>query len=406
MGFDVVGKYTIKIYDRNNSLVDEKESYNVITTLGRNRILDMWSMNYNPTDTNHKNLYGIEEIDMTPTAITGGTRRCTMFGTGNMHNNEDNSSAYDYTSYDSYITGSTQNTTYSDNIFINSNTYPAIWDQGYGANANPISYKHSIDLCRVDTNEAVTVAYPGSNSYVYQLIGTNIKYDYNTNQQNALKVMNASETITYSITSDYTFNRTTGIITFVYGGAISNGQTVHVIYKWHQTSYLSDGIIGMYMKAWVSPGPTYDKMFDKTNITSGRYSIDCGNTWNGRCMPWSGKPLSQSYYYSVWDWNPFEDNYAADVEHVDWRFIGQYDHYYFTHPYLINKPTNFSFSASFNRGPLYISNWKFFKPRYQPQTPQCMALGTGTNVPTTGDTALQTEVLRMNIYLEQDRQMD
>ena len=394
MSKGIVGKYIVKIFDRNNSLVDERESYNIITTLGRNRILDIWSMNYSPTDTKHKNLYGIEEIDMTPTAVTGGTRKCTMFNTGYMHNNEDNSSSYNYNAYDSYITGSTGSTTLSDNIFINSNTYPAYWDQGAGMNQNPNSYKHSIDLCRVDTNESVTVTYAGAN-YSYQLIGTNIKFDHNSDQRNALKVMNSSETITYNIGTDYTYNRTTGVITFIYGGSISNGQNVHVIYKWHQTSYLSDGVIGMSMRAWTRQD--YDCMFDGTQLSQGRYSADGGELWLGRCMPWGGKPLSQQYYYSVWDWNYWTDANSSSAEHVDWRFVGQYDHYYFTYPYIMNKPTNLSFNASFYWGPLYISNWRFFKPRYQPQAPQCLALGTGSATPTIGDTALQTEVLRLNL---------
>ena len=389
---NLVGKYKVEIKDRNGDVVDMRESYNVITTKGRERILDIWSQNYYDTTNSHKHMYGIEEVDLRPTVLSNGSiRKTSFFNVGTLYDPRDGDGR-NMNYYDSYINDSGEEV--SDSIFDKDSQKVALFSGGPGDNPNFMEYWHCIDLNRVETkDEQHTIVY-ASGEDVYNLYGSNLKYDYNSDRQYALKVWNSTKTIVYNINTDYTFDREAGTVTFLESGNITDGSLVRMDYKWHDVSPFEGGCCGMYMYCW--PRANEGTLYHRSYMASGRYSHTGGESWEADSWPWKGKPERSSY----WSWHDvgYHDynDYISMLQFLP-SFSGGYERYFMTYPYVMNKPTNLAFLAQFSYSPMWIKDWKFFKPRHQPQTPQVLALGTDATSPSVSDTALGSEIIRLNV---------
>ena len=385
---NLIGKYRVEIKDRKGDVIDIRESYNVITAKGRERILDIWSMNYYDTTNSHKHMYGIEEVDLRPTVLNdGSTRKTTFFDVGTLYDPRDGGSR-NMNAYDSYINDSGEEV--ADSIFDKDSQQVALFSGGPGDNTNKMEYWHCIDLNRVDTeDEQHTINFTGGED-VYNLYGSNLKYDYNSDKQNALKVWNSTRTSLFNINTDYTFDRESGMVTFLESGNIGNGSVVSIDYKWHDTSPFDGGCIGMYMYCW--PRANEGTLYYRSWMSDGQFSHTGGESWESSSWPWKGMPERSSY----WSYRTDGSDYISTLQFLP-SFSGEYERYFMTYPYVMNKPTNLAFLAGFSYSPLYVRDWKFFKPRQQPQTPQVIALGTDATSPSISDTALGNEAIRLNV---------
>jgi hypothetical protein len=393
----VVGKHTLEVFDRRSQLIDRRESYNLVTTKGRERILDIWAANFGPSGSH----CGYQVIDTTPTAVAGGTRRCTMTGAGQMADPNAitgfksaayRAQAYNFNAYDSAIAyGST--VAAFDPVFTPGNN--TIVDMK--GNITYDQHHHSVDMMRVDTeDEQYTVAYPGGiSNHVINLVGSNLKCDYASDKLNALKVQNSSKTVTYTLgtvsTGDYFFNRATGALTIRYGGAIANGTAIKVTYKWHDTSPFADGVVGIYMRCW--PWANYPQTESPAIMGEGKFSGTGGETWEFAHWPWEGRPKGTFFTWS--------SSYVI-ASNLSCAFAQDgHDRYWLTHPYVMNRPTNFGFYASFQTRYLSLQRLNFLKPVWHKMTPRVIAVGSGSTGPSAGNTALDNEVARFDcLYVD------
>ena len=375
------------------------ESHNVITSQGRGRLLDVWAYNLNPQASRYRNWYGLEMVDTTPTVVTGGTRRCTLFNVGTTLDPYSESGTRNLNAYDTMINPNSDQS--ADNIFIPGNTIASKWDDGSSCQYQDCGAWHCVDLARIDTEEIFAVNVSSGNQTI-KLIGSNLKYDATTTKLTALSVYNATKTTTYSYGTHYTFDRVAGTITFLQTGALPTANYV-VDYKWHDPSIFGAGIVGMRIFGF--PQNT-DVIMYNTYFGMGRFSGTGGQTWENHHFPFTGRP--QSTWFDPnndWGWNNRNVGHVSSF--LDSWSTNNHDHFFFTHPYIMTSPTNFAFLGRFtsgynsyaNYGANYIiQNMNFFKPAPQPQTPRVIALGTGTTAATTGDTALGSEVLRLDVY--------
>ena len=130
---NLIGKYRVEIKDKQGQIVDVRESYNVITSKGRERIIDIWSQNYYDTTNSHKHMYGVEEVDLRPTVLgNGSTRRTTFFDVGTLLDPYDNSGGRNLNSYDSFLNDSGE--AVADSIFDKDSEQVAEFAGGPGGN--------------------------------------------------------------------------------------------------------------------------------------------------------------------------------------------------------------------------------------------------------------------------------
>lgn len=374
----VVGKYTVKLRDRRGDLVDVREGWNVITDLGRQRIIDIWSNTYNLNDPWDKRIYGVSEIDMSPRA--SGLAKCTFWDV----DTESNTNGYN--TCDSFIgSGPTGPSGDSDDLFDPTKDVVVEWTEGVGSNGNH-EYYHVLEFFRQSTEDYINVT---ALQVPHDLTGSRLR---SSTANNDFTVQNNAKTITYTYNTDYTFDRENGTITFLSGGAISPSDNVYVSYKWHNLSPdFQDGIVGMRLDGWT--GENWDFLYHRSWFGDGKYSFDGNATWELEHFPWYGKP--EGHYY---------DNYRTESEdyHVFQMFQPRrtnsgFEHWFFNFPYVAVNPTSMRFRASFTYGPWFFKRWRFYKPNPQPQVPQALALGTGNSAESTSNTALDVEVIRLPI---------
>jgi hypothetical protein len=383
---NIVGKFTIKLYDKSNQLVDIKESYNVITALGRERMMDIWSTNFNKGLEYSQRIFGIREVDCSPAVTPSGNRRCTFWD-----QNQNNS-------YDSYIGGGPGGPNGdSDIIFTKGNTHHVPWTLGVGES----SYNrwHQLSLNRYDvTNEEVTVPYLDN---PVQLVGS---YLMNDTTSTWFTVKNFAETITYTYNTDYTFDQQTGTITILSSGSINISDVIKVSYVWHQTDMFPHGMCGMRLDGYVSHG--YSGLYKQSWLGRMGISHDGGDTWGegagvngetfpeyGGCFPWEGRPGANRYV----NWRSDSDGWWTFSQANIRKDGSQNQHWAITLPYVFNNPTTILFDASFNYGELNMKRWRFYEPRVLPQTPQVLAIGTGSTAESVNDTSLEAEVERYDV---------
>lgn len=391
---NLIGKHTVKIFDRKNQLVKKLESYNVITNKGRERILDIWAFNINQLPNSKTTMYGLEMVDTSPAVITGGTRKCTMFDIGTLSDPESDTSSgtrnCDY--YNAMLKYTSAAAT--DAIFNPGNTVSALWSGGAGDNIYHMTRYHTVDLARVQTEETFVVNTTSTDQTI-TLIGKNIKFDASSsNRYYALKVWNNSKTSYYTYSTDYTFDRANGTVLIKKTGNIPNGATIKIEYYWHDVSLFGDGIVGMSLVGW--PDPWHGSLHWFSVMGNGRMSSTGGENWLKRSWPWDGRP-----YYPCLDWRTESADYTMGCLFMDDIAIQPgHEHMWVTYPYICTNPTNFTFVVDVGGGysRYNIQNMNFYKPAYQPQTPRVIALGTGDSAPTAGDTALGTEALRLDVY--------
>jgi hypothetical protein len=387
----LVGKHTARVFDRDNNLIDEQVAYNIITNAGRERIFDIWKFNMSSVNPDHKFFYGFQPVDLTPTAVNGGTRRNTFYDCGYMTGAATSKYGWDTTLCGQYN---------RDNSHINNNGLPTSEVDGvfypgnnratkfyYRVNSNNFQYNYrAFDICRIDTTEDFTVDTSSGNMTI-DLIGTNLKYCADADKRNALKVTSYDGTVTYNITSDYTFDRITGIVIILSAGGITNGTHIKVIYKWHDPTPLVDGVVGMYWNAWSF---NYNGIiYYNRCINDGAYSINCGESWLEGGLPWLGNNLTS---------RESPTRYMMSGEMQFDRDQNQNHRYSLYFPYVINKPTNFSFCmGTWENYDMYIKKWYLLKPVYQPQTPGAIALGIGDTAATITDTQLENQIIKLPV---------
>ena len=241
-----------------------------------------------------------------------------------------------------------------------------------------------IEFWRQTTEDFITVTGFGT---PHDLTGSNLRA---STANNDFIVQNSAKTITYTETTDYTFDRENGTITIVNGGGISISDDIYVQYHWHNLSPdFQDGIIGTRLDAWM--GDNYGSFHHRTWMGTGKYTFDGGANFDDAHFPWLGRPGAQVY-----------DNYRTegnDYHLFDTLLLRRENSgnelWWFNFPYVAVNPTGMSFRASFTYAPLEVKRWRFYKPNHQPQVPQALALGTGNSAESTSNTALDTEVVRL-----------
>ena len=167
----IIGKYSFIKKNKNNQVVDKFEKFNTITSLGRKRILELWSES--SSTNSFDNLYGLKSLDLSPFKIKpvfnngltiNSSGNCellfdegnewsvktTFFNSGILKSpfkyyNYSNSYIW-FNNYDEAINGYDSELT--DRILNSESRFSTIWKTG-STSLNKLHNWHNIDLNKV-----------------------------------------------------------------------------------------------------------------------------------------------------------------------------------------------------------------------------------------------------------------
>lgn len=432
----IIGKYSFVKKNKNNEIIDQFDKTNTITNLGRKRILELWAetSSHNSFD----NLYGLKPIDLSSFKIkpvfengltTNSAGNCellfddsnewtvktTFFNCGILkspfkYNNYDNSYIW-FNNYDNSISGYDSETT--DKVLNYNSRFSTIWNSG-STDSDKLENWHNIDINKVNCKQkirvtGIDVVYDLWDGYVLDDNNSTIKKDivfkyfpineeedfFSSNSARfpdnlnilksvdclsvLIKYYNGSQYVFLDPENDYIINKNNKTIVFKNNYFINRVTDVILEYQAHIiTDDIKNGICGIYLDYTYSQNNmnTSKESFEEQNIFgNGSFSINGGETWDKYiCFPWGGTPIEKYELDSSTDFTSKNTFWINDFAN------GISKHYFLFYPYIFKGATNFSFYKKLlNNNIIQIKKFNFLCPNFLPQTPQVIALGSGTN---------------------------
>lgn len=433
----IIGKYSFIKRNKNNEIVDKFEKFNTITNLGRKRILELWSES--SSTTSFDNLYGLKSLDLSPFNIkpvfnngstTNSSGNCELlfdssnewsvsssfFNSGVLkspfkYNNYTDSYIW-FNNYDEAINGYDSEST--DKILSSNSRFSTIWKTG-STSSNKLHNWHNIDINKVFCKQKIVVkgidiAYELWDGHILNNAGNVEKKDiifkyFPINEESnflssgigrlpddsnvlksekclsvIVKYYNGTQYVKLDPINDYIFNKDSRTIIFKNNYFVNRTTDVIVEYQVHIiTDDIKYGICGLYLDYTYAQNSVNSSKnnFDEQNIFgNGSFSINGGKTWDKYiCFPWGGSPVEK-----------YESDNSSNFSGKNTFWINDYadgisKHYFIFYPYVFKNATNFSFYKKLlTDNVIQIKKFNFLVPNFAPQTPQVIALGSGTSV--------------------------
>lgn len=433
----IIGKYSFIKKNKNNQVVDKFEKFNTITSLGRKRILELWSES--SSTNSFDNLYGLKSLDLSPFKIKpvfnngltiNSSGNCellfdegnewsvktTFFNSGILKSpfkyyNYSNSYIW-FNNYDEAINGYDSELT--DRILNPESRFSTIWKTG-STSLNKLHNWHNIDLNKVTCKQKIVVKgidipYELWDGCVLNDLGEveqkDIIYKYfpineednffsssvarfpddsNTLKSEKclsviVKYYNGNQYVILDPINDYIFNKDSKTIIFKNSYFINRTTDVIIEYQAHIiTDEIKYGICGIYLDytyAQNSVNGSKSNFSEQNIFGNGSFSVDGGQSWDKYVsFPWGGSPI-----------NKYESDNSSDFSGKNTFWINDYadgisKHYFIFYPYVFKGATNFCFyKRLLDNNIIQIRKFNFLVPNFAPQTPQVIALGSGTSV--------------------------
>jgi len=394
------GSFTVRLYDREDNLVDEIKGKNVTTNVGRQRMLELWSHTYSHNTNPSTMRENFLKVIPYPSGVT-------VFGP---QSQESYQQWWRDPSDWSNQTG--ENSPALTMFDLENENQWTDWHVDSESNIpNNIQHlgPHCIHFCQpreVVEEELLTGALDGwvdlSHTHLDSTMGKDNNGGYRSGQ---FVLTNQAGTVTYTQdltpntdgtpnSDDYSVDTLNGKIYFNPAGSISPASVVKATYIYYDLDDVKDfgPIVAMSIEATLR---SYTALPPAAYVGMGAFSFDGGHTWTEHVWPWQGRPGGDQIYGSYrdndsgWDWqsgkgfNPHRD----DPIHKMWLMA----------PWAFNAPTHFRWTGAIygSRGySLRFKRWRFWTMDAQPQCPHAIAVGTDNTTPTINDTALGAEVAR------------